>query len=205
MRPGLTDAQLRRGEQILGFELLPDIRTFMSWATCGPDGITFLPSHYPASNWLQPNLALQSSRSMPHVGDGGDKYPEWCRPSPRPLKMAVLFKGWTAFDHGEGPTRGGMWIWDMGGEGWMAPSFSHLIDVCLELAERDWLTADERGHLMLNDEAKAAAKVKEAEFYEQQPDHTEPIDLEWHLETLRLDVYDNPQLVTPRRRDWIWD
>ena len=204
LRPGLTESQLRYGEARLGFELLPDICEFLMWATCGPGLIYFVPSGGYVEGWLTPALILRRSEGAIEVGNACDEDEEWCRPSPRPVKMVALFDGYTAFDHGDGPTRGGMWIWDGGGGGWMAPSFSHLIDTCLEFAERDWLRGGAYG-LHLNDKAKAASRTKEAEFYAQHPDHAERIDLEWHLESLRLDAYDNPQLVTTRRRDWIWD
>ena len=203
MRPGLTESQLQYDEERLGFEFLPDIREFLMWATCGPGLIYFVPSRGHVQEWLTPAGARQTSEGVMEVGNACDEYEEWCRPSARPVKMVALFEGYTAFDHGDGPRRGGMWIWDGGGEGWIAPSFSHLIDVCLEFAERDWLRGGTYG-LHLNDKAKAAVQAKEAEFYEQHPGHTERIDLAWHLEALRLDACDNPHLVTTRRRYWIW-
>ena len=98
-----------------------------------------------------------------------------------------------------------MWIWDVGGEGWMAPSLSHLIDACLGYAERGWLTVDDHDRIALSAKAEVDANAKEAEHYAQHPELPQHLFVyEAHVEILRLTAFEDPSRLAPFRRDWIW-
>ena len=202
----MTDREVDDKELEIEFEPVPDIREFVQWATCEQNGVWFLP-RYEIAGYLVPTRAAVGHRrsKSPGLVDVWHELEEWRRPTTPPYKYVTLFEGFTTFDHGTGATRGGMWVWDLDGEGWMAPSFSHLIDVCLEYAERDWLALDEHGEIALSNKARVDAEAKEVEYYAQNPDAPEYLEIYGrHVSALRLAAYDNPSLITPFRRDWIW-
>ena len=197
--PGLSDRELNKMEAGLGYPLLPEVREFMSWRTCVPDGIRLLP--YPMGNWLQPNLVMQFSRSMEHLY--WDELPDYPRPGD-PIQMVKLFKGYAAIDHAEGPTKGGVFNTDGGAEGWIAPSFSRVVDVVLEYIDRGWIELIEGRWSELNTTAEAAAAEREAQFRADNPNFEGPMSLLGELDRLRIDVFDNPALSIHRARNWIW-
>ena len=198
--PGLTDAQLNKMEARLGYQLLPEIREFMAWQTCVPDGIQLLPQ--PLGSWLQPNFVMQSSTNWALL-DYWDGLPEWGRPG-ESIQLVRLFTGFSAIDHAEGPTKGGVFNTDGGAEGWLAPSFSHLIDVCLEYIERGWVELLEGVDLVLNAAASAAAADKEAQFRADNPDFEGHLFLTNDLRSFRLAGFEDPSLYVHGQKHWIW-